>query len=59
MTTWGNAMKRRWFVPAGWLYRPVTLVGWLVTLAALIYMLQVFVAIDARAHSVSDMLYAL
>ena len=51
-------MHQAWFVPLGWLHRPVTLAGWLVTSAALAYMLQVYLAIDSRAHSVSDLLYA-
>jgi len=52
-------MTQVWFVPFGWLHRPVTLAGWLVTLAAVAYMLQVFLAVDARAHSISDLLYAI
>lgn len=51
-------MTRVWFVSFGWLHRPVTLVGWLVTLAAMAYMLQVFLAVDEHAHSISDLLYA-
>ncbi len=52
-------MTQVWFVPFGWLHRPVTLAGWLITLAAFAYMLQVFLAVDAHAHSVSDLLYAI
>jgi hypothetical protein len=48
-----------WFAPLGWIHRPVSLAGWLVTLAAAAYMIQIFVAIDAHAHSVSDALYAI
>jgi len=51
-------MKAIWFHPLGWLYRPVGTVGWLVTCAAAAYMIQVFLAINAHSHSVSDMLYA-
>ena len=51
-------MKTSWFVPFGWLMKPASIAGWLVTLAALTYAVQVFLAIDARAHSVSDTLYA-
>ena len=47
-----------WFVPMGWIHRPVSVAGWLVTLAALAYAVQVFVAIDGHSHSVSDTLYA-
>lgn len=50
-------MPTRWFVPMGWLHRPVSVVGWLLTLAALAFMAQVFIAVDARSHSASDTLY--
>ncbi len=47
-----------WFVSMGWIHRPVRAGGWIVTLAALAYAIQVFLAIDAHSHSVSDALYA-
>lgn len=47
-----------WFVPLGWIHRPISVAGWLITLAAAAYMTQVFLAIDARAHSLTDALYA-
>lgn len=46
------------FVRFGWLHRPASLVGWLITACAIAYMARVFVAIDAHAHSVSDLLHA-
>ena len=52
-------MTIHWFVPFGWLRRPCSVGGWLVTLAAAAYMVQVFVAVDRQAHSVSDLLYAI
>lgn len=52
-------MPTRWFVPMGWLHRPVSVVGWLLTLAALAFMAQVFIAVDARSHSASDTLYGI
>jgi hypothetical protein len=57
-TTRETTMTSAWFIRFGWLYRPTHLGGWLVTLAALAYMIQVFIAIDLRAHSVTDLLYA-
>jgi hypothetical protein len=51
-------MASVWFAPFGWIHCPIHAAGWLVTLAAAAYMIQVFVAIDARAHSVTDTLYA-
>ncbi len=51
-------MTKAWFVPCGWLYRPRNAAGVAVTVAALGFMAQVFLAIDTRSHSASDMLYA-
>ena len=46
-----------WFKRWGWFYRPVHPLGFVVTLAALAFVVQVFLAIDARSHSVTDTLY--
>ena len=51
-------MHTAWFVPLGWVHAPRGGAGWLVTLTALAYMIQVFLAIDAHAHSVTDTLYS-
>ena len=51
-------MRRIWFVPWGWLHYQVSAAGIVVTLAAVAYMAQVFVAANGHSHSVSDMLYA-
>lgn len=48
-----------WFRPMGLLFRPVSIAGWLVTLAALVFCVQVFIAIDRHSHSVSDTLYGI
>ncbi|HSE11484.1 MAG TPA: hypothetical protein VLB69_02505 [Rudaea sp.] len=47
-----------WFVRLGWLHRPASLAGWLVTAAALAYVIHVLLALDAHSHSVADTLYA-
>ena len=47
----------RWFVPWGWIHRPVSVAGWLITVAALPFCAQVFGVVDHRSHSVSDTLY--
>jgi len=52
-------MKAPWFAPLGWLHRPLGVAGWLVTLAALAYVIQVFLAVNAHSHSVSDLLYVI
>ena len=48
---------RHWFRPVGWVYRPASLPGVVITALALVFCAQVFVAVDRRAHSVSDTLY--
>lgn len=37
--------------------RPAGFVGWAVTIAAFLFTVQVFLAIDLHSHSVSDTLY--
>ena len=46
-----------WFKRWGWIYRPVHPLGFAATLAALAFVTQVFLAIDARSHSATDTLY--
>jgi hypothetical protein len=50
-------MKTQWFKRLGWFYLPVSLPGAIITLAALAFCVQVFVAVDRHSHSVSDTLY--
>ena len=50
-------MHSLWFKPFGWLYRPVSWQGVIVTLLALAFCVQVFMAVDRQSHSVSDTLY--
>ncbi len=50
-------MRRQWFVPWGWIYRPVSWRGAALVLLAFIFCYQVFGAADRQAHSVSDTLY--
>jgi len=44
---------KRW----GWFYLPVHVLGYVTTLAALAFVVQVFLAIDRNSHSVTDTLY--
>lgn len=46
------------FVPFGLLWRPVSVLAWVLSAAAIAYCLQVFAAIDSRSHSATDTLYA-
>jgi len=50
-------MKTIWFKRAGVLYLPVHFMGLLITLAAIIFMVPVCIAIARNGHSVSDDLY--
>lgn len=47
----------RWFRPAGFLFVPISVAGWLVTATAIAFCGQIFLFVDARSHSVSDTLY--
>jgi ABC-type tungstate transport system substrate-binding protein len=51
-------MKRRWFSPWGWIYRPVSWQAFIILALAAAFCLQVFLAVDRQSHSVSDTLYA-
>lgn len=46
-----------WFRRFGWIYRPVSIVGWVITLVTALLIIQVFIAVDMRSHSVSDTFY--
>ncbi len=49
----------RWFRPAGLLFFPVSIAGWLLSFLAAAFCAQVFVVVDTRSHSVSDTLYGI
>jgi hypothetical protein len=50
-------MKTVWFKRVGWFYFPASLPGIVITLAALAFCAQVFLAVDRHSHSASDTLY--
>ena len=50
-------MKQAWFKHWGWLPVPISLPGTVVSGVAALFCVQVFVAMDRHAHSVSDTLY--
>ena len=52
-------MKRTWFKPLGWIYRPASIEGVAVTILAVLFCINVFIAIDRHSHSVSDTLYGI
>jgi len=45
-----------WFKQAGIVFRPVSPVGWIIAVLALAVYIQIFVLVDSRSHSVSDIL---
>ena len=47
---------RAWFVPWGWVYRPVRWPGVALVALAAVFCAQVFLAVDRHSHSVSDTL---
>ncbi len=49
--------RRGWFVPWGWVYRPVSWPGIGLVALAVVFCAQVFLAVDRHSHSASDTLY--
>lgn len=47
-----------WFRRFGWFHLPVSVPGAVVTLGALAFCVQVFLAVDRQSHSVTDTLYS-
>ncbi len=52
-------MKSGWFRAWGWIYRPVSVPGWIAVLLTLAFAVNVFLAVDRHSHSVSDTLYGI
>ena len=50
-------MNHIWFKKVGWIYQPISVVGWIIALITIVLCVQVFIAVDARSHSVSDTFY--
>ncbi len=46
----------KWFVRKGIFFFPVSIIGWLVLLAAIAFCVYSFIDIDSRSHSASDTL---
>jgi hypothetical protein len=51
------SMKQVWFKRFGWFHLPTSVAGTLVCLVAVLFCINVFLAIDRHSHSVSDTLY--
>ena len=50
------ALTHHWFRSWGWIYRPISPAGWILTLLLVAACAWVFVAVDRKSHSVSDTL---
>jgi hypothetical protein len=50
-------MSKPWFKPIGWIYYPVSIIGWLIVIFTVILMIHDFLAVDRRSHSISDTYY--
>ena len=46
-----------WFKKWGWIYKPISVIGWIITLLTIILCLQVLIAVNMRTNSVSDFFY--
>jgi len=47
-------MKLNWFIRKGIIYRPASVVGWVIFTIAVVLAVYMFIDIDGRSHSVSD-----
>jgi hypothetical protein len=52
-------MNNPWFKQFGWVYRPVSWQGATLTVLALGFCVQTFMAIDRHSHSASDTLHGI
>lgn len=52
-------MQYIWFKKAGFVYLPVHAMGFLVSLATIIFLVPVYMAVIRNGHSISDDLYQL
>ena len=48
---------KNWFKPIGWIYYPVSVIGWVITLFIAAVFIHDFLFVNSRAHSISDMYY--
>jgi hypothetical protein len=47
----------RWFKPFGFVFLPVSISGWIISMLAAAFCLHIFWFVDGRSHSASDTLY--
>ena len=49
-------MKLTWFKKTGIIYFPNSVIGWVISIACMVYTVYTFISIDGLSHSVSDTL---
>jgi hypothetical protein len=49
----------RWFRPFGFIFLPVSIAGWVVSIVAAAFCVHIFLFVDSHSHSVSDTLYGI
>lgn len=49
-------MKLPWFKRIGIFFVPISIMGWLVFLGAIVYLIYAFIDIDGKSNSISDTL---
>jgi hypothetical protein len=47
------------FKKSGWLYFPISFIGVIMYLLAIVFCITVFIAVDRNSHSVSDTFYGI
>ena len=52
-------MKTIWFKKLGWIYIPISAIGYVLYLLTFIFCFTVIAAANRHAHSVSDFLYGI
>ena len=50
-------MTMIWFKKVGWIYRPVSVMGGIVTIVTLLLCVQIFIFVNYHTQSVSDLFY--
>ena len=50
-------MNMSWFQMWGWIYRPISIAGWLLLALCCAFCVEVFLAVDRHSHSVSDTMF--
>jgi len=50
-------MTMVWFKKFGWIYRPTSVIGGIITILTFLLCLQIFLFVDSNSHSVSDTFY--